>query len=268
MGLVADRLWLWCHQAGSHNYIKQIGAESHITPADALQYMGLSNAIMVTFGGLPEPPLLPHAQALAGAQKLVWSIVGDSSSRRNDSSSDLEEVINLAPNCPNLLGAIMDDFFHAPNANGAISRYSVSQLENFADRLHSASRPLDLWVVLYGHDLHLPVAPLLATCDVVTFWTWTAAALPQLKENLARVQALAPGKRIVLGCYMWDYGRGQTMPIASMREQCQQGLTWLKTGEIDGMIFLASCICDLNLETVEWTRHWIAEVGGIKLLTT
>jgi hypothetical protein len=26
-------------------------------------------------------------------------------------------------------------------------------------------------------------------------------------------------------------------------------------------IFLASCICDLGLETVEWARHWIAEVA-------
>lgn len=262
MGTVADKLWLWCHQAGSHNYIKQIGADSHISPADAARYMGLNNAIMVTFGGLPEPPLLPHAQALAGSGKLVWSIVGDSSSTRNDSSSDLEEVINLAPDCPNLRGAIMDDFFHAPDANGAVSRFSVPQLAHFADRLHSASRPLDLWVVLYDHDLHLPVAPLLAPCDVVTYWTWTADALPQLATNLHKARALAPGKRIVLGCYMWDYGRAQAMPIAAMKEQCEQGLAWLKSGEIDGMIFLASCICDLNLETVEWTRRWIAEVGG------
>lgn len=265
MGTVAERLWLWCHQAGSHNYIKQIGAESHITPAGAARYMGLRNAIMVTFGGLPEPPLLPHAQALAGARKLVWSIVGDSSSKRNDSSSDLEEVVNLAPNCPNLQGAIMDDFFHAPDASGAVSRYSVPQLEYFAGRLHSASRPLDLWVVLYDHNLGLPVAPLLAPCDVVTFWTWTADALPQLTANLPRARALAPGKRIALGCYMWDYGRGQAMPIASMAAQCRQGLAWLRTGEIDGMIFLASCICDMNLETVEWTRRWIAEVGGQSL---
>lgn len=262
MGTVADRLWLWCHQAGSHNYIKQIGAESRITPADAARYMGLNNAIMVTFGGLPEPPLLSHAQALAGARKLVWSIVGDSSSKRNDSLSDLDEVINLAPNCPNLQGAIMDDFFHAPDASGSVSRYSVPQLEYFANRLHGATRPLDLWVVLYDHDLSLPVAPLLAPCDVVTYWTWTADALPQLATNLPRARDLAPGKRIVLGCYMWDYGRGQAMPKASMAEQCRQGLAWLKTGEIDGMIFLASCICDLNLETVEWTRRWIGEAGG------
>jgi len=35
----------------------------------------------------------------------------------------------------------------------------------------------------------------------------------------------------------------------------------LREGAIDGMIFLASCICDLELETVEWTRRWIQEVG-------
>ena len=37
---------------------------------------------------------------------------------------------------------------------------------------------------------------------------------------------------------------------------------WLRQGRIEGMIFLASCICDLELEAVEWTRRWIAEVGG------
>lgn len=262
MTIIADKIWLWCHQAGSHNYIKQIGAESHITPAEALAYMGIRNAIMVTFAGLPEPPLLPHARALAGADKLVWSIVGDSSSTRNDKSTDLEEVISLAAECPNLAGAIMDDFFHKPDASGAVSRYSAEQLRWFADRLHAAARPLDLWVVLYGHDLELPVASLLAPCDVITFWTWTAAELPNLQRNLARVRELAPGKRIVQGCYMWDYGAGKTMSVDDMRWQCEQGLAALQSGAIDGLILLASCICDLDLPAVKWTRNWLAEVGS------
>lgn len=32
-------------------------------------------------------------------------------------------------------------------------------------------------------------------------------------------------------------------------------------GRIEGVIFLATNICDLDLETVIWTRRWIAEVG-------
>ncbi len=32
-------------------------------------------------------------------------------------------------------------------------------------------------------------------------------------------------------------------------------------GRIEGMIFLASNVCDLELDTVEWTRKWIADVA-------
>ncbi len=51
------------------------------------------------------------------------------------------------------------------------------------------------------------------------------------------------------------------MPLDLMKKQCELGRKWLKEGRIEGMIFLASNVCDLELETVEWTRKWIAEVG-------
>ena len=35
--------------------------------------------------------------------------------------------------------------------------------------------------------------------------------------------------------------------------------------DIQGMIFLASCICDLAIETVEWTARWIAAKGDERL---
>ena len=60
---------------------------------------------------------------------------------------------------------------------------------------------------------------------------------------------------------MWDYGQKAPMPLESMKQQCELGLRWLREGRIEGMIFLASCICDLELEAVEWTRTWIASVA-------
>ena len=60
---------------------------------------------------------------------------------------------------------------------------------------------------------------------------------------------------------MYDYGSRKPMPVDLMQHQCELGLQWLRDGRIDGMIFLASCICDLELEAVEWTREWIQEVG-------
>ena len=117
-------------------------------------------------------------------------------------------------------------------------------------------------MVFYDHQLHLPVGRHLELCDKIAFWTWEAENLSKLEENFALAEAVAPSCPKVLGCYMWDYGIKRPMPLELMKHQCDLGLQWLKEGRIEGMIFLASCICDLDLETVEWTRQWIADVGS------
>jgi hypothetical protein len=137
----------------------------------------------------------------------------------------------------------------------------VADIASFRNRLHNASHKVDLWVVLYARDLSLPVQPYLEQCDIVTFWTWNAADLRDLSANFERMESLAGDRKKLLGCYMWDFGTSKPMPLDAMKLQCKHGLRWLKEGRIDGMIFLSSVICDLDLEAVEWTRKWIAEVG-------
>ena len=127
------------------------------------------------------------------------------------------------------------------------------------------AQKVSLGVVLYNHQLEHPVGSHLETCDVVTFWTWTSDQLVDLEQNFQRAEGLAPSPRKILGCYMYDYGSRKPMPVDLMQHQCEIGLQWLRDGRIDGMIFLASCICDLELETVEWTRGWIQEVGDTPL---
>jgi hypothetical protein len=39
------------------------------------------------------------------------------------------------------------------------------------------------------------------------------------------------------------------------------GVHWQEGGRVDGLILLGSCICDLNLQTVESVRRWIAGDG-------
>jgi len=89
--------------------------------------------------------------------------------------------------------------------------------------------------------------------------------LAKLPENFAKYQQIAPKKRTLLGIYMWDFGQGKPLPMDLMKMQCDQGLKWLKDGTIEGMIFLATNICDLKIEAVEWSKHWIAEHGREKV---
>jgi hypothetical protein len=161
--------------------------------------------------------------------------------------------------------------FAARNALGveaeAAAALSVEQLRQVRRQLALGDRRLDLGVTLYTHQLDPRIVPHLALCDVVSLWTWKAEDLDHLEDNFVRFERLAPGKRVLLGLYMWDFGANRPMPLERMKQQCQQALRWLGQGRMEGMIFLATNICDLKLETVEWTRRWINEVGDPPLPT-
>ena len=263
---VRDKLWLWGHESGSHDDGANIPGSSRIPPAEAAYYLNIPNLIMVRYRDydapgivlLPQPPYDQYALALSPLKQLVWSFVNEAGVTDDQ---EVDRVIDLAGKFPNITGAMMDDFFLENPTDGNIGVHTLDQLSAIKQRLTLPDRRLDLWVVVYAHNFDMPVADHLAACDVVSFWTWKAKHLADLEANFARAEQITPNNRKVLGCYLWDYGDKKPMPLDLMQAQCRIGLDWLKQGRIDGMIFLASCICDHRLDTVEWTKQWIADVG-------
>ena len=258
MTLTRDAIWLWAHEAGTHNTYPGLPGPSRITPLEAACYLGIGNLIMVCYGDKPEPPFERYALPMRSLRRLVWSIVGDGSSRR----MDLEPVLELAARQENLSGAMMDDFFQIQPSTGLPGRHDAEAVAGFARRLHGAARRLDLWVVLYDHELGLPVRPHLDACDVITFWIWKAQDLAQRDESIRRLEELAPDKRKMLGLYLWDYGGGAPMPLDTFRRQLDFGRGLVEAGRVDGLILLGSPICDLGLDTVEEARAWVRGLPG------
>jgi hypothetical protein len=150
---------------------------------------------------------------------------------------------------------------------GVAAALSMDELRALGKCLTVDGRKLDLAVTLYTHQLKKGILPYLKHCDVVSLWTWRASDLARLEENFAQCKRLLPGKRILLGLYMWDFGTRRPMPPELMKKQCTLALKWLREGRIEGMIFLATNICDLDLEAVNWSRSWIAKVGGQPLVS-
>lgn len=257
MSTVRDRLWIWGHEAGSHDKGYNIPAPSRMTPAEGAMYLDVPNLIMVRYDGRPAPPYRQYALSLRPLDRFVWSIVGAGGATAQE---EIEAARRLAVQFPNMTGVMMDDFFRDDPAHVGV--YTPESLARIKTQLSATERPLDLWVVLYQHQLDLPIEMHLSACDVVTFWTWWAERIDQLEAHFERFERVASANRRVLGCYMWDYGHRKPMPVERMERQCELGLQWLKDGRIEGMIFLASCICDLDLDAVEWTRQWIQDVGG------
>jgi hypothetical protein len=266
MTSVRDKLWLFGMPVMErHAEAQSAGALPPgrlMTAAEGAAYLGTPNVLWVTQHNVPEPPFDAYAETLAGFKRVVWSILGDSRSDRND----LEEVLRIAAKFPNIIGGIMDDFFKHPRREGPVARFTLEQTKGFADRLHNGPRRMDLWVVLYAHQLGLDTDEYLRCCDVVTFWNWWGREIDDLETSFPRVEARAGDRRKLLGCYFQDYGDAEEggegkLSMERMKHQCECGLRWMEERRLDGMIFLGNPVCGLGIDTVEWMREWIQSLG-------
>lgn len=252
-----DKLWIWGHEAGSHDNQFGITGPSRMTPAEGAYYLGVPNIVMVRYGNKPSPPFEKYALALSPLKRVVWSIVsaGDCTDTENN---EVALVCDLATSFTNICGIIMDDFFRGNKA----AFYTLKELKVIQGKLKNYEPKLDLWVVVYDRDIlnNLLVKEYLEYFDVVTYWTWQAKNIENLEQSFERFEKISPSSRKMLGCYMYDYGDKKTMPVSLMEKQCHLGLRWLQEGRIEGMIFLTNCICDMGLEAVEWTRQWIQKL--------
>ncbi len=256
---IRDRFWLWGHTAGSHDSEWNLPGPSTISPVEAAGYLGIPNLLMIRYNGLP---LMPYDQLTIPMRTLTrigWGITG---ARGETSRAERDHVLDLAARTPNVTGLVMDDFI---NWDTGEPELSLDDLRDLATQREIPDRTLDLMTILYIHQLDVDIADYLSYCNQISLWTWHASDLEDLGANLARLEAIAPEHELFLGCYMWDLGPRAPMPLDRFQRQCEQGLKWLRSGRITVMIFLASCYCDLELDTVEWLRGWIAEVGDATL---
>jgi hypothetical protein len=261
-GRLRDRLWMWGHDAGSLKKTYGFGSRGgDIMPGEAIQYMGIPNVCMVRFTGTPRPPFDDYVKQFAHARRLTWSFVdGD---RRHTVEQKKLLALDLASKLPNLTGLDMDDFFLGdakPKAGGAEApaNLGVEQVRQITRELAAQKRRLDLSIVLYSHQLHLAIKRHLDLVDSVYFWTWHACDLKNLEANFATYRKIVPSKRTLLGIYMWDFGEKKPISSAMMEHQCRLGLQWLSQGAIEGLIFHCTPLCDMKLESVEWSKSWIA----------
>ncbi|HOZ46232.1 MAG TPA: hypothetical protein PLO37_02385 [Candidatus Hydrogenedentes bacterium] len=251
---VRDKLWIWTHAAGAHNKEWNLPRPSRMTPAEGAFYLGVPNLLMIRYQSEPAMPFDSYAISFRPLKRVVWSLTGASA---ETSEEERTHVLDLARRFPNIVGFVMDDFFQG-DGRGALA---PEQLRELRSQLTVDSVKRDLYVVLYQHQLDLPIQSHLDYCDKVTFWTWKSEDLDALEGNLDRLERVAPKQGKLLGCYLWDYGNRAPMPLDLMKKQCALGRAWMREGRIEGMIFLASNVCDIELETVEFTRDWIASVG-------
>lgn len=260
MATLRDKLWLWGQSPDSHyesNNTYKLPGHSRMTAVEGAAYFDIPNMCRVRMMGHPMPPYDQESIAMLPCREVVWSLLGAGGEPVTE-WGDIEEVVRQAKIYPNITGGVFDDFF----LQARIERFTPERLGEVKRMMcEKAGRNLDMWVVCYEDKLdNIPdIGSYLNAFDVISFWTWKASQLVNAKENLDRVRALAPGKRVLAGCYMWNYGERGPMTIEQMKFQTDLYLKYLHEGKIDGIVVCSNCIADLGIDTVEWMRNWIRE---------
>ncbi|MEA4888579.1 MAG: hypothetical protein VB070_03840 [Clostridiaceae bacterium] len=215
MPMVRDRFWLWGQTPDGHygpDNPYRLPGHSRMTAMEGNAYFGIPNCCRVKIQGQPAAPYDQESMVMDTLDQVVWSLLGAGGEQATE-WGDLDEVIRQARLFPNITGGIFDDFF-SPHR---MDVYTPEKLSLMKKRLcEGAGRDMSLWVVYYERELGLDVTPYFAPFDVITFWTWYADHLADLEKNLDAVIAMAPGKRVLAGCYMWDYGGRKPMTCAQM----------------------------------------------------
>lgn len=259
MARLKDNLWIWGQPAGSHHKVEnnmwKLPGENKMGPLEGANHLGIPNMCIVTSGDDPAPPFDNLAEQLKECPQIAWSIIGDASSTRyKGGKTDLDEVLKVAKKYPNITGAVMDDFLR-PERREVFSPEVVGQ---YADRLHAAG--LELWTVIYEFELIEEAIPYLEHCDVISFWTWYGEKLQDIEKNLAKLKSLIKGnKKILMGCYMWDYGNCKPLSLEDMEYQWNTYKKLFDAGEIQGVIVCSNCIADIGIEAADYTKNWIEE---------
>src|SRR5262249_5844213 len=181
--------------------------------------------------GRPSLPFDQYAVPFRALKQVVWSVVG---ARGETRDAERRHVLELAAGHSNISGVMLDDFFTgAPETQArdeALAILSLEQLQELRGQLVGAGRRLQLWAVIYDHQLDKPLGDYFKLLDKITLWTWDSERLGNLEHSLEKLEDIAPATDKLLGCYMWDYGKRQAMSVERMKQQCDIGLSWLAKG--------------------------------------
>jgi hypothetical protein len=272
---VRDRLWMWGHDSGSlENYIPEEDGGGKILPAAAIKTMGIPNVCMVPFTGTPRPEEYDeYAKQFddPAIKRFTWSFIHASP---EDTQAIKAAALRQAAKYGTFVGLDMDDFFRGrldASTNGesdliAPAALTPSQVIDVQKELNTTApkcrgKKLDLSIVWYTHQIHPAIKRHIDQVDVVYFWTWNANHLVDLEKNFEAFRAICPDVRVRLGIYMWNFNSKAVVPLELMKHQLDCASRWLKSGQVEGLIFHCTPLCDMGLEAVEYSRRWIDEHG-------
>ncbi len=233
---------------------------------EGVKYFGLDGANFM-FHPNNETNLakLAHVpRVTADISKWIWVETKAESGRwtyahdRNDDpevvKAEAEKLSRLSLDFPNVVAGFIDD----THGEATHDTYSPDTPRQIREALHSANPNLDLWIVVYTHQLDDDFwLDWLDHVDVINLWIWKSEDIPGIDDGIARCRELFPDKRLVMGVYIRDYTLRAPVPLEMLEIELEAIARHLEAGTLDGYNILATCLIDQHPEQAEFIRDFI-----------
>lgn len=244
-----ENVWVWGGPTPSWG-----GSMAKDAGLKAREYFGFDN-VMYVYGALDREMVELHREC----GKLICHLGSNCRTKGVRSIGDVEEaetLSSLSLEFPNLRGGVVDDMIANCGPN-----YSIREYRKIYDALHRHNPDLELYAVVYTYELDLPIAKRLSDCiDRVILWTWSAGDLIQLDMNLEKCRLLYPGKKIMMGVFMFDYGL-TALPnqVAAMEFQLSRARRYLSEGKIQDIVILGDREIEKCPDAAEYIRKFFRD---------
>jgi len=256
---VRDILWVWGMPKPDMPGEPTLADFLTASPAQKAALLGVSNIVMAG-SGLPDDEELGQQQTkdVSGLGRLVWETRPDGKGIGPPFvySERLAQVRKLAAKYPQIQGVLLDDM-----STGKIARGFKAEHIRHMRKLLAGSKPaMKVWGVVYSMSFGREgLTQCIQELDVINLWVWHAKDLTKLEEYIDILETKFPGKPIVLGLYLYDYGNGRRIPQDLLELQFNTALKLARAGRIQGIVVLLTLHNDTEATT--WTADWIKRVG-------
>lgn len=232
-----DLFWVWAtpERAKPGNHDVETFADA--SAPQRAQLLDVPNVIMAG-EGLPNDDRLAErwTREVAHLPRIVWEISADQDSTKPFVYEHrIAQLARLVPKYPQIQGVLLDDM----SSVGIDKGFKPEHIRRIRQLLDESHVPATLWGVLYTMNFARPnIDKYIQQLDVISLWVWHAREIVDLEKHVAWCESHFPGKPIVLGLYMYDYGENRPMPRDLMVRQCETARTLALAGRVQGVVFL------------------------------
>ena len=226
--LTPDKVWVWGGPTPSWG-----GSMADDTLVRGADFFHAENVVYV-YGPTSDSMLRLHSKY----KKMLCQV--NANCRTEGALYQTEEenaelLSELSLKYPNIVGAMCDDYCTGTNQILLPDRY-----EKIYRGVKKHNPKLLVYGVVYEWELLARDFQLIQPyIDVVNFWLWNKDSILDIDEHLERCRENFPGKPIVLGIFLHDYGRADVgnLPELLIRE-LQKAREFLTRGWIEGIVLL------------------------------